>query len=228
MIQFTPDEFHQVREAISAAHLLLQSITPLLKQRHTTLNRDQRQLLAYSTEAVPTAFNTIARITHRENRDPEAEENRPATNFGDIDKRDMRDELENVSALVLPDIVYEMVCALGELPMFHETITAEPLTTHRAAILMAWCWEAGRRYGIRQALAILDNTVGDFKAQTDAVLAAALNATLDLPSPESATDAGKLPPGSERPGDTATNGEAGDHGDDAGESGAQPKPELVN
>jgi hypothetical protein len=184
MIQFTPAEFNQVREAIAAAHLYCQAIGQLLKARHTILNKDQRNLAQLAPEAVAQGFNTIAAITHRENRDPDAEDTRPATKLTDIDTEAMRDELENVSALVLPDLVYQMVCALGELPMYHETITAEPLTTHRAAMLMAWSWEGGRRYGIQQAMAILDNTVSDFKAGTDAILNSTLNATLDLPTPE--------------------------------------------
>ena len=42
MIGFTPAEFNQVREAIAAAHLYCQAISPLLKARHTTINKDQR------------------------------------------------------------------------------------------------------------------------------------------------------------------------------------------
>jgi hypothetical protein len=184
MIQFTPAEFNQVREAIAAAHLYCQAIGPLLKARHTALNKDQRNLLQFAPEAVAQGFNTIAAITHREHRDPDAVDERPAIKLQDIDTETMRDELENVSALVLPDLVYQMVCALGELPMYHELITAEPLTTHRAAKLMAWSWEGGRRYGLQQALAILDTTTTEFMTGTDAVLTAALNATLDLSNPE--------------------------------------------
>jgi hypothetical protein len=184
MIGFTPAEFNQVREAIAAAHLYCQAISPLLKARHTALNKDQRNLLQFAPQAVAEGFNTIALITHRENRDPDAVDARPAIKLQDIDTEAMRDELENVSALVLPDLVYQMVCALGELPMYHELITTEPLTTHRAAMLMAWTFEAGRRYGLQQALAIIDTTTTEFKTGTDAVLTAALNATLDLPSPE--------------------------------------------
>lgn len=94
---------------------------------------------------------------------------RAAIKLQDIDTEAMRGELENVSALVLPDLVYQMVCALGELPIYHELITAEPLTTHRAAMLMAWTFEAGRRYGLQQALAIIDTTTTEFKTGTDAV-----------------------------------------------------------
>jgi hypothetical protein len=116
------------------------------------------------------------------------------TKLTDIDTVAMRDELENVSALVLPDLVYQMVCALGELPMFHDTITSEPLTTHRTAMLMAWSWEGGRRYGLQQSLAILDTTTTEFKTGTEAVLTAALNSALDLPSPEAEHKPGEVVP----------------------------------
>lgn len=194
MIGFTPAEFNQVRESIAAAHLFMQALGPVLKQRHTALNKDQRNLLQFAPEAVAQGFNTIALITHRENRDPDAVDARPVTRLQDIDTEAMRDELENVSALVLPDLVYQMVCALGELPMFHDTITSEPLTTHRAAMLMAWSWEGGRRYGLQQSLAILDTTTTEFKTGTEAVLTAALNSALDLPSPEAEHKPGEVVP----------------------------------
>jgi len=184
MIQFTPKEFSQVREAIAAAHLYMQAINPMLKQRRAALNIDQRAMVKLAPEAVAEGFNIMAMITHRENRDPESLEAMQPTKLTDIDTVAMRDELENVSALVLPDMVYQMVCALGELPMFHDTITSEPLTTHRTAMLMAWSWEGGRRYGLQQSLAILDTTTTEFKTGTEAVLTAALNSALDLPSPE--------------------------------------------
>ena len=226
MIQFTPDEFQKVREAIASAHLLIQAVAPLLKQRHTYLNRDQRNLLTYSESAVPAAFNIIAAITHRENRDPDAVDARPAIKLQDIDTEAMRDELENVSALVLPDLVYQMVCALGELPMYHELITAEPLTTHRAAMLMAWTFEAGRRYGLQQALAIIDTTTTEFKTGTDAVLTAALNATLDLPSPELPFKPISESPDGAAPWTIGANGEERSPGA-AGESGQHPGAEII-
>ena len=226
MIQFTPDEFQKVREAIASAHLLIQAVAPLLKQRHTYLNRDQRNLLTYSESAVPAAFNIIAAITHRENRDPDAVDARPAIKLQDIDTEAMRDELENVSALVLPDLVYQMVCALGELPMYHELITTEPLTTHRAAMLMAWTFEAGRRYGLQQALAIIDTTTTEFKTGTDAVLTAALNATLDLPSPELPFKPISQSPDGAAPSTIGANGEERSPGA-AGESGQHPGAKII-
>ena len=226
MIQFTPDEFQKVREAIASAHLLIQAVAPLLKQRHTYLNRDQRNLLTYSESAVPAAFNIIAAITHRENRDPDAVDARPAIKLQDIDTEAMRDELENVSALVLPDLVNHMVCALGEQPMYHELITTEPQTTHRAAMLMAWTFEAGRRYGLQQALAIIDTTTTEFKTGTDAVLTAALNATLDLPSPELPFKPSSESPDGAAPSTIGANGEERSPGA-AGESGQHPGAEII-
>ena len=208
MIQFTPDEFQKVREAIASAHLLIQAVAPLLKQRHTYLNRDQRNLLTYSESTVPAAFNIIAAITHRENRDPESEAAAPPNKLADIDVRAMRDELENVSALVLPDLLYQMVCALGELPMYHNLITSEPLTTHRAAQLMAWTWEAGRRYGVLQSTAVFDSTILEYREAVDATLDATLNAPLDLPSLEAARGAHEPVPISEQPGPTLVTGDA--------------------
>ena len=226
MIGFTPAEFNQVREAIAAAHLFMQAICPVLKQRHTALNKDQRNLLQFAPEAVAQAFNAIALITHRENRDPDAVDERPAIKLQDIDTEAMRDELENVSALILPDLVYQMVCALGELPMYHELITAEPLTTHRAAKLMAWSWEGGRRYGLQQALAIIDTTTTEFKTGTDAVLTAALNATLDLPNPELPFKPSSESPDGAAPSTIGANGEERSPGA-AGESGQHPRAEII-
>ena len=227
MIQFTPDEFQKVREAIASAHLLIQAVAPLLKQRHTYLNRDQRNLLTYSESAVPAAFNIIAAITHRENRDPESEAAAPPNKLADIDVRAMRDELENVSALVLPDLLYQMVCALGELPMYHNLITSEPLTTHRAAQLMAWTFEAGRRYGLQQALAIIDTTTTEFKTGTDAVLTAALNATLDLPSPELPFKPSSESPDGAAPSTIGANGEERTTEETDDDGGAMPRPKLI-
>lgn len=184
MIGFTPAEFDQVREGIVAAHLYCQAINPLLKSRHMTLNKDQRVLSQLTPDAVAEAYKTIAAITHREGRDPESEDTRPPNKLDEIDSFAMRDELENVSALNLPDLVYQMLCALRELPMFIETNKLVAVSDDATGRLMAWSFEAGRRYGVQQAIAILETTTNEFKTGTDAVLTAALNSSLDLPSPE--------------------------------------------
>ncbi len=83
----------------------------------------------------------------------------------------------------MPDLVYQMVCVLGELPMYHELMTAEPLTHHRAAQLMAWTWEGGRRYGVQQAMAVCESSTEAFKSVTDAMLTDVLDSSLELPPP---------------------------------------------
>jgi hypothetical protein len=68
--------------------------------------------------------------------------------------------------------------------MLHEAFTSQPMTTPRTALLMTWAWEAGRRYGVIQAIDITLSTTDDYKASVQGILQAALDATLDLPAPE--------------------------------------------
>ena len=207
MIQFTPAEFNQVREAIAAAHLYCQAISPLLKARHTMMNKDQRNLAQFAPQAVAGAFNVIAAITHRENRDPDAVDARPATKLQDIDTEAMRDELENVSALVLPDLLHLMETVLDDLPMFHEATRDREHAPSAYAQVMAWSWEGGRRYGMLQAMSILETTTAEFAAGTLNVLNAALNSTLELPSPELPFSLGSESPDGAAPSTIDANGE---------------------
>ena len=208
MIGFTPAEFHQLREAIAAAHLYCQAISPLLKARHTMMNKDQRQLAEFAPQAVAEGFNTIALITHRENRDPDTLQSQSPTKLTDIDRASFRDELENVSALALPDLVYEMVTALGELPMYHHTLTTEPFSATHAATLMAWTWESGRRYGIQQALAIIECTTREFANGTTAALTQVLDSALDLPAAPTRDPIAANGDGTDRPGPTLVTDDA--------------------
>jgi hypothetical protein len=208
MIGFTPAEFNQVREAIATAHLYCQAISPLLKARHTMMNKDQRQLAQFAPQAVAEGFNTIALITHRENRDPDTLESQSPTKLTDIDRASFRDELENVSALALPDLVYEMVTALGELPMYHHTLTTEPFSATHAATLMAWTWESGRRYGIQQALAIIECTTREFANGTTAALTQVLDSALDLPAAPTRDPIAANGDGTDRPGPTLVTDDA--------------------
>ena len=183
MITFTPHEFNQVRDAVAASHLFMQAICPLVKQRQIALNKDQRNLLEFAPSLTAAAFTTLATVTHRNNRDPDAEDTRPVSQPTDIDTRAMYDELENVSALVLPDLVFLMLCALAELPMYDKTLRDSSADSVQVAPLMAWAWEAGRRYALNQALAIFDSTANEYKDGTEAILTTLLNSTLDLSSP---------------------------------------------
>jgi len=217
MIGFTPREFSQVREAIAAAHMFAQAFAPLLKQRHTTLNRDQRQLLTVAPGAIAEGFATVAAVTHRENRDPDAVEPKEAIKLTEIDTVAMRDELENVSALVLPDIAHEFACVLKELPMYDTAFTADEPEGERTARIMAWTWEAGRRYGMQQGIAVTEACLTEFATNLQAILVTALNATLDLPTPELPSTTATITPLKYPPADTDENG-------DARSMGAAPGP----
>jgi hypothetical protein len=204
MIKFTPAEFNQVREAVSAAHMFNQFFIPLMKQHHIVLNKDQRNLLQFAPAEVALAFNTLALITHRVNRDTGSPDAITATKLTEIDTVAMRDELENVSALVLPDLDYQMNCAISELPMYSEIFMSTGMEVERTSKLMAWAWEGGRRYGLQQAIAIHECANKEYKDGVDAVLESALNATLDLPSTEPASGDGADAPGDGTPGATGS------------------------
>lgn len=228
MIGFTPEEFSKVREAIAVAHLFQQAITPLLKQRQAALNKQQRDLSTLMQTNIPAAFTIVAQITHREHRDPETLENQPAIKLSDIDRPLFRDELENVSALQLPDLVYEMLCALGELPMYHETMTAEPFTASRAATLMAWTWESGRRYGIQQAISIVECTTGEFVAGTNAALNQVLDSALDMQTPPGASTTARPEAKQAQPGPTLVPGDERSTDEGRDENGTTGAPLTVN
>ena len=190
MIGFTPQEFNQVREAISLANFFNAAMCPMLKQRHVNLNKEQRELLRFTPPAVEGAFTLLLQITNREHRDLDTIDTQPPNKVDQIDTVAMRDELENVSALILPDLEYEMRVNLNELPMYNHLASSLDAGYDIPAKLMTWAWEAGRRYGVQQAMAVADSTIDDFKAATNAVLDRVLNGTLDLP-PAEAT----IPPG---------------------------------
>ena len=184
MIELTQEQFYQVRAAVAGAHLLIQAVKPLLKQRQVALNMDERNLLEIVPNAVGVAFHIISEVTQRETTSPLLRGEKPTANVGDIDEKIMRNELENVSALVFPDTETLMQKALTDLPMFAEEAIGITSGLDSMARLLSWAWEAGRRYGVLQAIAVCDSTVADFASGTITALDAVLNATMELPPPE--------------------------------------------
>ena len=198
MIELTQEQFYQVREAVAGAHLLIQAVKPLLKQRQVALNKDQRNLMDIVPNTVGVAFRILSEVTQRENTSPLLRGEKPTANVGDIDEKIMRNELENVSALVFPDTETLMQKALTDLPMFAEEAIGITSGLDSMARLISWAWEAGRRYGIKQSIAVCDSTVADFASGTITALEAVLNTTMELPPPElplqpAAESAGKYP-----------------------------------
>lgn len=188
MVTMTASEFHKLREGIAGAHMLNQSVLPLLKQRRTDLDKSQRSLMTAVPPAVAEAFVLVSRLTQEANKTKDTPGQRITRNLKDIDIKVMREELENVSALALPDLEYEMQTAIREFPALDQEWLKQGAPIESHAAFMAWAWEAGRRYGLLQAIAVTDNTIADFKAGTSMALAICLDETLELPSPELAVD----------------------------------------
>jgi hypothetical protein len=198
MIQITTQEFQQLREAIACGHIFMQSLRPLFARVDPRADKQQRELLKRAPEEFQRAFTLLATITQRELGDPSDPETRPTIRIQDIDFKSLRNDIENVSALAMPDLRYEMACALGELPGINVLCHDPEHPTENEAWLAAIIWEAGRRYGVAQAIAILDATTTEFAQGTIALLEHALNLTLELPPPELPLPPGRADP--ENPG----------------------------
>lgn len=181
MIELTQEQFYQVREAVAGAHLLIQAVKPLLKQRQVALNKDQRNLMDIVPNTVGVAFRILSEVTQRENTSPLLRGEKPTANVGDIDTKVFLTEIENVSALYFPDLEDLMLKALEQLPLLNEGLSSSMAEGECAAKEMAWAWEAGRRYGVKQSIAVCDSTVADFASGTITALEAVLNTTMELP-----------------------------------------------
>ena len=76
-----------------------------------------------------------------------------------IDGAILADTLESVSALSLGDLAYQLTLAADQLPLF-DTETLPPVDRRtREAVLMAACFETGRRYMLIQACELLAEEV---------------------------------------------------------------------
>ena len=183
MIRITAPDFNTIREAIAGAHIYLQAFNPLIKQRRIPIDKAQRSLVDQVPPCVQNAFGIVAQITQREHMDPEGVAPIGTVTLSEIDTKTMRNELENISALVMPDVVYELQCAISELPGLAVIFESADDDRRRAARVAAIAWEAGRRYGIMQSIAIFENTSTDYAQATTQIFENALNSTLELPTP---------------------------------------------
>jgi hypothetical protein len=91
--------------------------------------------------------------------------------FADVDIKLFRSELELVSALELPDLNHEMCCCLEELPLLREATLHCAASRHQLAWFMARAWEAGRRYGLLEAIAAVHTVNRQHDGPLDALTA---------------------------------------------------------
>lgn len=180
MIRIIEDEFRTMSEGLAAAHLFQQAFTPIVKRSARLFDKAQRSLIHSAPEAISQAFHTMATIQHREMKGMDDDTAPAMVTLKEIDTKILRNEIENISALALPDIDYEMKCALVELPGLIDILDSQLDDRSKLARLMGICWEAGRRYGVLQAIAIWENVSTDFQQTTSNILDSALNSTLEI------------------------------------------------
>ena len=201
MKQLTDQQFSAMREGLAGAHLLFQRLGPILKQRHVALDKDTRALMALVPQPLREAFAIASQLTTDADMEAMRAPKEKATPLQDVDPRTFREELENTSALTLPDLVYEMRMALSELPMFNHTAEQYSLSYEGTAQLMAWTWEAGRRYAFIEAIAVFEATSNELHAAVMEALSNARDRNLELPAAEPIPDAQRGQESEEEPGD---------------------------
>lgn len=181
MIAITPEEFDVLCQGLAGAHLFAQSICPVLKQRQTALNKEQRELVNTAPRAISDAFALIRALNDRQQGEAQSPANTPTLDLVDIDILLFRAELEHVSALLLPDLDHEMTCCIEELHLATNLTADGDQAEDKTPRLMAIAWEAGRRYGLLTANSIVECTVTEFSNGTRLALDTALNSALSLP-----------------------------------------------
>ena len=181
-VRITPKEWFTMREGIAGAHLMIQAFGALISRHRHEHEKGQRELLQIAPQSMANAFVTSTIVTNREARQGHEEDEQPTQVLTDLDIPTFRDELENISALALLDLEHEMTCAINELPgiasAYYGTETGLKTTAH----LMAVCWEAGRRYGVMQSLAVHNALLQDVQNSSAASFDSILNSTLELPA----------------------------------------------
>ena len=192
LITMTRDQFYVLREGIAGAHLLTQRVLPFLKQRHTKLDKDTMHLANVAPEPIRLAFQLSAQISTEQDGNPPDFSNRVPEPLQDIDVKTMRNEIENVSALNMPDLVHDMCCAINELPGLN-VLSSKPMNPPYAeGAMCAIVWEAGRRYGMIEALSVFDLVSAEFTEGTRTILEKARDRSLELTLAPNPSDAPPL------------------------------------
>ncbi len=194
MITLTKEQFNLLREAISGAHLTQQSLYPLLKERHVALDKKQRQLLEAVPPTVDGAFELVVALTAKQNASPGGPDELPTIRINDIDVAIFRAELENIAALNSPDLDRLMIDAIMDTTSLNDIVCTTELRHVAAARIGAIAWEAGRRYGVMQALAIITGCIDEYREATGTLLQQALDSTMELPPLQVESEPGKVLP----------------------------------
>jgi hypothetical protein len=176
--------FAAIREGLAAATRLALWAIPLLTGARVALNKETRKCINAATAPILGAFDVALSIHARLNETPPDFTQRVPEPLQEIDIDTMRGELENVSALINPDLIVEMRSALTELPIYASQCLAHNFTAAEAAPIVAWAWEAGRRYGMIESISIFDSLTQEFSTASTEILLDARDRNLDISTGE--------------------------------------------
>jgi hypothetical protein len=179
MIQLTEQEFATLREGMAAAKLLVDRLLPAIRAHRMALPKEAKWISGVATEPILTAFQLFIDAAAADDRKLTITDKPGPEQQVEFDIPMIRNELENVCALVLPDLQYEFACALAELPGLNSMSATPDKPDSREARLATTCWEAGRRYGLMEAIAVCNGTLSTARDFTQATLEATRDRSLE-------------------------------------------------
>jgi len=194
MIVLKPQDLNLIASALSAAHNMNQRLYHHLKSTHAALSKDLRLLVREVPPLVEQAHNRCKELYLASIGRTGGPDEEPLIKINDIDVTIFRNELENISALNSPDLDHLMMGAVMELPGLANVVATTELKHVAAARIGSIAWEAGRRYGVLQALAIITGITEEFKEGTLTVLQQALDSSLEFPSTPKTNDGAEIIP----------------------------------
>lgn len=180
MTQIDDKKFDVLAEGIEAARVISFCLFPFLDEAKFRLPRQVIEILPSVERAVRRAYVIVKEAALTGVAEGRGEALGPNTQGGGIDSVLLRTELENISALTLPDLKYEMQVACEELPAWEYACHRENIAPPQIAEMLAWACEAGRRIGIAEATQILEHEFSDALETSLSRLTAELDRNLGL------------------------------------------------
>lgn len=178
-----------IREALAAAQIFAERVTPALKRSHVTLDKQTRHIVPQATRAIGSGFNLMLELSQGDDTADDFVNSDKVRVQPEIDVKLMRAELDDCAALNLGDIAYELIVAAHELPAFAKLVDESDKGDTPKGQLCAALWEAGRRYGVTEALALFDATADEYTNSVRDILTKARDRNLEITAAMSAEPA---------------------------------------
>ena len=179
MYQITDEQFSILREGLAAGKLLIDKLLPELKAHRMVIPNTVRWIGTTAPAPLHEAYNELFDIERAHSAGVDVEEKPESNDKVDFDVKMIRNELENVCAIVIPDLFYEFAVMARELPTLSRYFFEHSIKTEDMGEPLTWAFETGRRYGLLEAIAVASGTYDTAKDFTVSQLETQRDKTLE-------------------------------------------------